>query len=179
MAQELFGSCRFGGRGAQGIWAHSYAFAVGRDDEHVTRCGFSRLGLFVVRLEVHRGGPGQLFHLALGHVLAARSLYCRHGLVERAPGRLLGGKAAQAVGVDLFGQGQGCVGWVEVLLASVTVSQAAHRYLAEHGGQGTAMAGLDGAVQAALGVDHLQPFLVLRAEVQVVLVELADDLAHV
>ena len=112
---------------------------------------------------------------------ARGALYRRDGLVERAPGGLHGGHAPEPVGVQLCGQVEHRVGRVEVLLAPVPVGEAAHFDPAvEDRGQGTVVAGLDGAVDGTLGSRHaLQALLLLGPQVHVVLEELAEDLARV
>jgi hypothetical protein len=84
------------------------------------------------------------------------------------------------VRVDLAGQVERTVGGVEVLLAPAPVSEAAHGYFAKDRGQGPLMAGFCRAVHDAFSTgDVAETLFALGPQLDVVLEEPADDLAHV
>jgi len=63
-------------------------------------------------------------------------------------------------------------------MASASVGKARDSHLAEDGGEHPLMAGLDGMVRDPLVVDDfVEAFLARRAQVQVVLQQLAEQLA--
>jgi len=63
--------------------------------------------------------------------------------------------SSRSVGVQLVGQVQAGVGWVEVALTAPTVGVAGHVNRSEDGLQRPDMTGLDTAVPAAVDVDDL------------------------
>jgi len=79
--------------------------------------------------------------------------------------------------VQLGGQVQGGVSGIEVLLAAASVREAGDVDLAEDRAESAGMAGLHGTAWGVVGVDDDEALLGRRAQVQVVLVELADQLA--
>lgn len=90
------------------------------------------------------------------------------------------GQLPQPVRVQLVGQVQAGVGRVEIALTAPAVGIAGHLNRSEHGLQRPDMTGLDTTVLAALDADHLsQARLACRPQVQVVLVEQADQLPQI
>jgi hypothetical protein len=80
--------------------------------------------------------------------------------------------------VLLHRQIQRSVGGIQVGVAAATVGQPGHRHLAEHRGQRAGMPGLDGTAGHLPGVGHLlQALLALRPQLQVILHQLAEQLA--
>ncbi len=76
----------------------------------------------------------------------------------------------------LFWQVQGCIRRVQVRSAPMPVGQSVDGHLAEYGGQGSGVSGLDAAVVDTVDVDHADPFLSLGAQVEVVLKQSTQQL---
>jgi hypothetical protein len=75
--------------------------------------------------------------------------------------------------VAFFWKVQQAVGWVQVGGAPVAIGQALDGHVAEHGGQGSFVSGLDAAVAETVGVGHLGALLPPGSQVEVVLEETA------
>jgi hypothetical protein len=158
--------------------AHDDALAVGGQDQHIPTGARLRSALGVEVVEVGRGPPGECFGLAFAQPDPGGPLDRLGGVVEGAPRRFEGGQLPQAVRVLLHRQVQRGVGGIQVGVAAAAVRQPGHRYLAEHRGQGAGVPGLDGTAGHLLGVGHLlQALLALRPQLQVILHELAEQLA--
>jgi len=77
-------------------------------------------------------------------------------------------------------QVEGCIRRVEVLLAAMAVGEAPHGHRAKDRGQRSLVVGLDRPVWGTSSSDDVaEAFLVLRAQVEVVLVELTDELPSI
>jgi len=112
------------GRLAQRFRAHHHALAVHRQHQH-GGVG-ARLGHHgaVERVDVGRGGHGQLLDLPLAGYLPAAATDRLGGLVERAAHRLPGGQTPQPVAVPQPRQAQGRIGRVDV---DPALARQAHR----------------------------------------------------
>ena len=131
----------------------------------------------VERLEVRRRPRRELLHLEFAHLGAARGADRPGGVVERAPGRLGGRQAADAVGVALLGQVERGVRGVQVGLSPAPVGQSGDGHLAEDRGERPGVPRFHRPTVDAVGVDDLlQARLALGAQVQVVLVRQAEQL---
>ncbi|MEA2501070.1 MAG: hypothetical protein QOD01_1181 [Actinomycetota bacterium] len=127
-------------------------------------------------VEVLRRGKRKFLNLALAHLLAAGAFHRLDSGVEGAPGGLDRRHATEPVRVALLRQVEHGVGRVEVLLTPPAVGDAVHLNLAEDGGQGPPVGGLRATPWHPLGVNDLvDPRLSVGPEVQVVLVELAQQ----
>ena len=171
---------RFRRAWTQGVGPHHDPLAVTREDEHVGVVDRFAVCRLVEVLEVDRRALRELFHLALSDLDAAGPADRLLRFFEAPSGRLDGRQLPKPVGVDLFWQVEGCIRRVEVLLAAAAVGEAPHGHRAEDGGQRSLVVGLDRPVRRTSSSDDVAPaLLVLRAQVEVVLKELTDHLAHV
>jgi hypothetical protein len=170
--------CGCGGGRAQRVGAHDDALAVDGQDQHVSAGTGRGTALGVEVLDVGRGPPGELFGLAFAQPEPGGPFDRLGGVVEGAPCRFEGGQLPQAVRVLLHWQVQCRVGGIQVGVPAAAVGQPGYRHLAEHRGQRAGVPGLDGTAGHLLGVGHLrQALLALRPQVQVVLHQLAEQLA--
>jgi hypothetical protein len=81
--------------------------------------------------------------------------------------------------VALRGEIEHAVGGMQVPSAAVAVGEALDRDLAEDGREASNVAGLDGPSRDSLRVhDRVQPWLVLRAQGEMILEELAEQLTR-
>jgi len=160
------------------VGVSSVGGGVRRHRSSSTRPFGLRPGLvFVEGLEVHSGRLGELFHLALADRHPAVARDCLLGLLEGPTGRLDGRQLTKSVGVALVGQVQRGIGGVEVLLCPVAVGEMAGRDRADDRGEGMFIFRLDCTVAGPASIKHfLEPYLLGRPQVEVVLKEQAEQL---
>jgi hypothetical protein len=167
-------------RFAQLARPHDDPLAVAGEDQGVGVRRRLRPRFGVEALDVFCRSSGQLLELALAQLDAGRALDRRLRFFVAAPGALDRGELAQAVGVDLLWQVERRVFQVEVLPLLGAVGEAGEPDRAEDRRERSFVAGLDDAMKLVGSVAHLVGTgLVDCAQVEVILIELAEELSAV
>ena len=167
----------------EGVFAHRYALAIGREhDDGSGGGGRGHLGLratlCIEGLEVLRGPLTQFLGLALGHLGPGVLHNSLPHLLDAAARGLQGDLLAQGMGISFLWQVQRCVERVQARLAWSAIAEALDLHRAEQALKRTTVQTPRGA-SPPVWVYQRRPDVARTAALQPALQELAEDLAAV